>query len=322
MISIIVPIYRIENYLAPCLDSILNSTYRDFELILVDDGSPDNCGAICDNYAGKDSRVSVIHQENAGVAAARNTGLKMASGEYVMFIDGDDVIHSRMIELLHDAIVSGDYDFSMAYVKVVLDNQLDCRLLQNQVDDVPAVVLSQKDYMENLCTASMQYHSVCNKLYKRSLVDGLEFFKFGAEDMEWCNRMCLRMNQAVLLELVLYFYVQRATSEMHSGVTKLFVDRINTALVCLEDIPQENTYYLMLRLQFIYKMIFYVRYVSRHSELYGMAKANSRNAYKKTKKELLRTPYISWRRKLYILFSYHCPLVFNAVQSAIIRIGR
>ena len=90
MVSIIVPIYKVESYLPKCIDSILVQTYTDFELILVDDGSPDNCGIICDAYAEKDKRVRVIHQKNAGVSAARNAGIEAAKGEYISFIDGDD----------------------------------------------------------------------------------------------------------------------------------------------------------------------------------------------------------------------------------------
>ena len=98
MISIIVPVYKAEQYLRPCIDSILAQTYTDYELVLVDDGSPDNCGAICDEYATKDSRVKVIHQRNQGQAAARNAAVKMALGEWICFVDSDDVIHPQMLE--------------------------------------------------------------------------------------------------------------------------------------------------------------------------------------------------------------------------------
>ena len=99
-ISVIVPVYKVEPYLHRCVDSILYQTFSDFELILVDDGSPDNCGAICDEYAAKDSRVVVIHQENRGQAAARNKALEMARGEWIAFVDSDDWVHPRFLEVL------------------------------------------------------------------------------------------------------------------------------------------------------------------------------------------------------------------------------
>lgn len=95
-LSIIVPVYKVEKYLPKCIDSILAQTFRDFELILIDDGSPDNCGAICDEYAARDSRIKVIHQANAGVSAARNAGLDIASGTYLGFVDSDDWIEPEM----------------------------------------------------------------------------------------------------------------------------------------------------------------------------------------------------------------------------------
>ena len=97
-ISVIVPVYNVEAYLGRCVDSILGQTFTDFELILVDDGSKDTSSAICDEYAKKDERITVIHKENAGVSAARNTGLDVACGEYIMFVDSDDYIHTKMFE--------------------------------------------------------------------------------------------------------------------------------------------------------------------------------------------------------------------------------
>ena len=99
-ISIIVPVYKVETYLHHCVDSILLQTFTDFEVILVDDGSPDNCPAICDEYAMQDERIKVIHKENGGLSSARNAGLGIAQGEYICFIDSDDILHPRYCELL------------------------------------------------------------------------------------------------------------------------------------------------------------------------------------------------------------------------------
>ena len=100
LVSIIVPVYKVEKYLNRCIDSILNQTYINLEIILVDDGSPDNCGKICEEYAQKDNRVIVIHKENGGLSDARNKGLNIARGEFVSFIDSDDFIDKSMIEVL------------------------------------------------------------------------------------------------------------------------------------------------------------------------------------------------------------------------------
>uniref|UniRef100_UPI003079CB33 glycosyltransferase family 2 protein n=1 Tax=Phascolarctobacterium succinatutens TaxID=626940 RepID=UPI003079CB33 len=95
-LSVIVPVYKVEKYIHKCVDSILNQTFKDFELILIDDGSPDNCGEICDEYAKKDSRVRVIHKENGGQSSARNRGLDIAKGEIIGFVDSDDDIEVNL----------------------------------------------------------------------------------------------------------------------------------------------------------------------------------------------------------------------------------
>ena len=112
-ISVIVPVYKAEQYLRSCIDSILSQSFSDFELILVDDGSPDNSGAICEEYASKEARIKVLHQTNQGQAAARNHAMKMARGEWICFVDSDDLIHPQMLQLLYEDVVVFDAGISM-----------------------------------------------------------------------------------------------------------------------------------------------------------------------------------------------------------------
>ena len=98
LVSVIIPVYKVEDYLAECVDSVINQTYRNLEIILVDDGSPDGCGAMCDAYAAQDERVRVIHRPNGGLSAARNSGMDIATGEFITFLDSDDWIYRGMIE--------------------------------------------------------------------------------------------------------------------------------------------------------------------------------------------------------------------------------
>ncbi|MBO5091601.1 MAG: glycosyltransferase [Clostridia bacterium] len=113
LISIIVPVYKVEKYLSECIDSILAQTYENFELVLVDDGSPDNSGKICDEYASRDKRIKVIHKGNAGVSSARNTGLDNANGDYITFIDSDDFVDKRYLEVLYNSLKQNDSDISI-----------------------------------------------------------------------------------------------------------------------------------------------------------------------------------------------------------------
>jgi glycosyltransferase involved in cell wall biosynthesis len=117
-ISIIVPIYKVEKYLCRCIDSILAQTFADFECILIDDGSPDNCGNICDEYAKKDARIIVIHQINSGVSSARNAGLDIAKGEWIGFVDGDDFCDSEMFQILYENAARHNADVSICGYKI------------------------------------------------------------------------------------------------------------------------------------------------------------------------------------------------------------
>lgn len=122
LISIVVPIYKVEKYLAKCVESIMSQSYRNIELILVDDGSPDSCPQICDKYKNKDSRIKVIHKQNGGLSDARNAGLKIATGEWITFIDSDDYVGVNFLKNLYFAATSMDADISMCDYKSVFDN--------------------------------------------------------------------------------------------------------------------------------------------------------------------------------------------------------
>lgn len=167
-ISVIVPVYKVEPYLHRCLDSILMQTYRELEIILVDDGSPDNCGAICDEYAVMDDRIVVIHQQNAGVSAARNAGLDIAAGEYIGFVDPDDWIEPDMYEYLMQAIVTHDADIaSCAFSRDSDDATLLCEQIDTVVTGPEAIsmLIGRKEIVE----------VVWNKIYRADLWKELRF---------------------------------------------------------------------------------------------------------------------------------------------------
>ena len=120
----IVPIYHVEKYLHRCIDSIIEQTYKNLEIILVDDGSGDACSGICDEYARKDTRIVVIHKENGGLSDARNKGIEIAKGEYLTFVDSDDYIHRDMYTILMEALIHTGSDLSMCSYKYVYDGRM------------------------------------------------------------------------------------------------------------------------------------------------------------------------------------------------------
>ena len=167
-LSIIVPVYKVEQYLHKCIDSILSQTFTDFELILIDDGSPDRCGKICDEYAAKDDRIIVIHQKNQGVSAARNAGLDIARGEYIGFVDSDDWIEPIMYEsMLLDTYK--EFDIVTVGAKSYEDNNVRVILAIDSVFD-------QEELLSELIAQPNRIGGgVVNKIFKKSILKNVRF---------------------------------------------------------------------------------------------------------------------------------------------------
>jgi len=315
MISVIVPVYNVERYLRACVESILSSTYNDYEVILVDDGSPDGAGSVCDEFASRDKRVQVIHKDNAGVSEARNSALRVAKGDYIMFVDGDDVIHPLMMEVLVKAIESGDYDFAMINGAKVNESDFQQRLTNLDIDTSTQRVITQSYCIRRLLDvskAAFQYHVLWNKLIKRSLIDGVFFKNTGGEDFEWNNRMFLRTRQGIHVSAELYFYIQHADSMTHSGVNPTYIDRIRSYYLCLQEMPENQPAYQAQCLKAMYSMLLGVRYASRNTKYYPEAKLCASEIYGKSKNQLMKSE-LSWSRKLRFLCFYHAPWLYTLV---------
>ena len=169
-ISIIVPVYNVEEYIHRCIDSILAQTFTDFELILVNDGSPDQCGKICDEYAENDSRIKVIHKKNGGLSDARNAGLEIAQGEYIGFVDSDDFIESDMYEKLYNACIDNDVCLSMCARYDVYQNKKTSLFTLDAEELWTSDLAIGKFLMWDTIDSS-----ACDKLIKRSLFNNIRF---------------------------------------------------------------------------------------------------------------------------------------------------
>ncbi|MBQ8288079.1 MAG: glycosyltransferase [Clostridia bacterium] len=205
MISIIVPVYRVEDYICRCLDSVIAQTCADFEAILIDDGSPDASGAICDDYAAKDSRFRVIHQENGGLSAARNTGLAAAKGEFVLFLDSDDWLHPRTLELLLAALTETGSDMAMC------DFQTAARWSEPTDVGTPAVsVMSGRDALLSLYRQGGGRFVVSwGKLWRSERLIALVFPEGHIhEDEATTYRLLYPLERFALVEAPLCYYYQ------------------------------------------------------------------------------------------------------------------
>lgn len=224
-ISIIVPIYNVEKYIRRCIESILNQTYTNFELILIDDGSTDSSGVICDEYANKDNRIKVIHKENGGLSSARNAGLDIATGEYISFVDGDDYIAEDMIEKLYNSITGNNADIAVCNYKCVDENG-NCLDNLNKGTPIITTVYSKNDYFRNLACKKYYYYVIaCNKLYKKDLFKGIRY-PLGklCEDNHIIDSLVEQCSVISSIKDSLYFYVQRNGSIMSGKNTKRYLD--------------------------------------------------------------------------------------------------
>lgn len=204
-ISIIVPVYRAEKYLNACVDSILNQTYSDFELVLIEDGSPDQSGAICDEYAQKDDRVRVIHQPNQGQAAARNHALPMTQGEWLCYVDSDDAIHPQMLEHLHRAAEKSGAGISMCQFLEAPEPPEDYE--QSAEFSYTLLTMDEKTLTELHDRDQYPGWVACAKLIRRELVEGYPFHTGRVyEDNEAVTRWLLPAKTLAMLPTQLYFY--------------------------------------------------------------------------------------------------------------------
>lgn len=221
MISIIVPVYNIKEYLAGCMESLQKQTCPDLEIILVDDGSTDGSGALCDGYAAQDCRVQVVHKENGGLSSARNAGLEVATGQWILFVDGDDYLAQNAVEqLLTVAREYPDTDF-VQFLYQETDGSW-------QPDNQPSeqiVLTGVPDFFRRLYDLGGVAASSCTKLFRRELFENIRFQKgIRHEDEELMTRLLPICRKVVYTSLVLYGYVVRQGSIIHSGFSPKSMD--------------------------------------------------------------------------------------------------
>ena len=248
MISIIVPVYKVEAYLDKCISSIIAQTYKDIEIILVDDGSPDRCGAICDSYAAKESRIRVFHTENGGLSAARNVGIDNANGEYLGFVDSDDWIEPDMYQVLFDTLLENSADISACDLYC---NYPDRQESEHRVSDA---VYGQDDAIRALIDRSIANYA-WNKLYKRELFSSIRFPNGRLyEDIATIYKLILKTERVASTSKPLYHYRKRGDST--TGNDRKYMKNLSDRFVSYKEryeyltaMPQfrdRNTTYHML----------------------------------------------------------------------------
>lgn len=222
LISVIVPVYNVEKFLAECLHSVINQTYANLEIILVDDGSKDSSGKICDDYVEKDSRVKVIHQENAGLSAARNAGVEIASGQYIMFVDSDDLIDLDTLQILYDVIIETESDISSC-------NSTSDKTLLGEGDGAISVFNSRQSLIRVFNDTNVAVAAPM-KLYKSEIAKAVDFERGRInEDYYYTVRILTKIKKLAYVERKLYFYRVNADSITHKTFTDKNLDLLHAA---------------------------------------------------------------------------------------------
>ncbi|MCR4692457.1 MAG: glycosyltransferase, partial [Firmicutes bacterium] len=221
-ISVIVPIYDVENFLSQCVDSILCQTYSNLEIILVDDASPDNCPKICDDYAKKDKRIKVVHQKNGGLSDARNTGLCVATGELIGFVDSDDWIDPNMYKELTTLMNETSADIAICAPILYADGELKYTSTSGN-----KTLLNKEEALDQLFLDDRIKSHVWDKLYRKEVFEGILFPKGKCfEDIYIMHEVFAKANSVALIEKSLYYYRARKASITHSVNINKVMDRL------------------------------------------------------------------------------------------------
>ena len=305
-ISIIVPVYNVERYLDNCIESILNQTFKDFELILVNDGSNDKSYEICKSYLEVDSRIKIINKENGGISSARNAGLDIAIGEYIGFVDSDDYIHPQMYEILYKNIKNEEADISLCNFKKVASYE-ECRLkifLERDLN-VKTLEYSNVDSSKELFTdKSITFVVAWNKLYNRRLFEKNRY-KVGKihEDEFIIHRLLYESNKVVYTTMELYFYLKRENSITSKSLNlkrlnllEAYIDRINFFSNCKE-------YSLEEKALFMYSEEFLIHYYLIKNNLHNCKKIlkGMKHQYIHLFPKILKLKYYTKKEKIVLI---------------------
>ena len=223
MISVIIPVYNVELYLDRCVQSVVSQTHNELEIILVDDGSTDNCPTICDAWGQKDSRIKVIHKPNGGLSDARNAGMAAASGDYIAFVDSDDWIAPEMLKRLIQTMKKDSSDIAACSVRMVWEDDRPDRMLTVRTN----CVLDRQEAQRALLEEKLLKHPVWYKLYKRETIQNIPFEKGKYhEDVFWSYQVIGNAARISLIDYIGYFYTQRSASIMGAAYSQKRLDAI------------------------------------------------------------------------------------------------
>lgn len=299
-ISIIVPIYNVEKYIHRCIDSILSQTFSDFELLLIDDGSPDRCGEICDEYAKKDHRIRVIHKENGGLSDARNTGLDIAKGNYFSFIDSDDFIEIDFYKELLEACKKNEADISMCGRYNVYDEKKKVGFAFGGQK-----IWNSKEAIGNLLIWNNIDSSACDKLFKKHLFNGIRF-PIGRynEDIYIMTNILNKASKIVHVGKAMYYYYHRKESITTESFSERKLDLLDASQqisdfinINYPDLNEKSDSFYFNSIIFLYSLFKNKESIHKYNNVYNKIKKLMSVNFK----NIMFCKYISKKKKILTL---------------------
>lgn len=294
LISIIVPVYNVQEYLKNCINSILNQSYKNIEIILVDDGSTDESSSICDLYVKKDNRIKVIHKENGGLSDARNMGIKSARGKYITFVDSDDYLDENYVKVLYILITENNSDIACSRMKKTdslndkIINKNEKINIYNSIDAIKEIL-----YQRNID------NSAPSKLFKKDLFENILFpVGYAFEDLDTMYKLFLQANKIVSTTNNYYLYYQRQGSILHTVKDKT----INDLLTIIDNMNKNLISYGELKAPLMARTLnanFYIYNRSTNKDI----KENSKKYIIENRKKVLKDSNISKKTKYGIIIS-------------------
>lgn len=311
LISVIVPIYNVEQYLRRCIESIIKQTYQNLEIILIDDGSPDSCGKICDEYASIDKRIRVIHQPNKGLSAARNSGLDICKGEFIGFVDSDDFIHPEMYYRLYNDIITHHVKLAFCQTNKIYNETI------NKIElSQPTLYKTKEEVILYSMTKSMWW-AAWTKLYHRSLFDHIRY-PHGKTNEDYavtifiydqCENIAINLNK-------LYYYCIRDNSICTSPLNNKKFDQIDNTLEVVEYMKKKHPEWMdaaeYVFLTTLLKLLACIH--NDNSHLFENQKEMILKLITSNKKAIIKNKYLLWKQKMMLLTAYIHPVFFKWIN--------
>ena len=321
LISIIVPIYNVEKYLKRCIDSIINQTYKKLEIILVDDGSKDNSGKICDKYAKKDIRIKVIHKKNEGVSEARNVGLKVSTGEYIGFVDADDYIEPNMYEEMSDNLKENNADIVICdYNTNDREKQRKTKQEKNHKYTNNIEIISKDEACNKLFFDYSCRGFLWNKLYKRDILcNAGKIILFDKnikilEDLVYNYIIFQNANKIVYNHHPFYNYIQREDSVLNSGYSMANMTS-RMALGKLIKIVKNEKIRDNLKREYLREISCICAYLAKNNLMDQETIDKLKKEKKKYKAEILNSKYLTISQKIKTTMWYYFPKILYNIYK-------